>query len=172
MVFTSKTVGFALLSLGFAARQAAAVSDCGAINTAISAGGTVTITLEADIVCVEHIPISTSQTVEITSDGTTGPHTLTIGTQFAGGVASEADGGTSLIFNEGDLTINGVNFAMAEDAEGYRTIFNSGTLSVVNCEFDLFHNGAYIDEGGAVSGVSVSLASMRTIVPKKSMRDV
>ena len=154
MVFSSKAAGLILLWLGLAARQAGAVDNCLDLVTAVeSATGTnaTTITLEADIVCNTHIEISTSQNVEIMSDAA-GPHTLTIGVQFAGAQATEATGAASLIINQGTLSINGVNFA-TESLDGTRAIYNSGTLSVLASEFNLFHDGGFINEGGAVSGV-------------------
>ena len=91
MVFSFKAVGLILLSLGLAARQAAAVHNClGLINEVAAATGTftTTVTLEADFRCEAHIDISTSQNVEITS-AATGPYTLTIGPLFAGSTATE-----------------------------------------------------------------------------------
>ena len=153
MLFTGKAAGLALLSLGLVARQAAAVENCldllSAVGTA-TGSTTTTVTLEADITCETHIEIATSQNVEITS-AATGPHTLTVGSLFAGSTASESMGASSLIVNEGTLTLDGVNFA-TESLDGNRAIYNSGTLSVVDCEFNLFHDGGFIDEGGAVSG--------------------
>ena len=161
MVFSCKAVSVALLMLGLVARQAAAVENCLDLFSAVNeATGTftTTITLEADFACEIGIEIATSQNVEITS-AATGPHTLTIGVGFAGSTATESTGGASLLVNEGTLTLDGVNFA-TESLDGNRAIYNSGTLSVVDCEFNLFHDGGFIDEGGAVSGLSSSNLSI------------
>eukprot|EP00752_Nemacystus_decipiens_P011906 g10557.t1 len=151
MVFTGKTTGFALLALGLAARRSAAVETCLDLISAVEAatGTATTVTLEADITCETHIEIAVSQEVVITS-ADTGPHTLTIGTLFAGATATEQTGAASLIINDGTLTINGVNFANEEGGDGNRAIYNTGTLTVVDSEFNLFHDGAFIDEGGAI----------------------
>lgn len=156
MLFTPKTAGLALLSLGLAAMQAAAVEDCLALGTAISSG-TSTITLEADITCETHLDIGVSQDITITSDATSGPHTITIGGLFAG--TTEASGGGSLFVNEGTLTLNGVNF-LTEAPDGNRAVYNTGTLSVVDCEFELFHDGGFLNEGGAVRHVQSVLRSI------------
>eukprot|EP00752_Nemacystus_decipiens_P011910 g10561.t1 len=153
-----ETTGLALLALGLAARQSAAVETCLDLISAVQAAtgtATTTVTLEADITCETRIEIATSQNLEIAS-AATGPYTMTIGTLFAGAAATEQTGAASLILNEGTLTINGVNFANAEGGDGNRAIHNTGTLSVVDSVFNLFHDGAFIDEGGAVFSDSSS----------------
>eukprot|EP00903_Cladosiphon_okamuranus_P014004 g13023.t1 len=162
MVFPRKLSGYALLSLGLAARQAAAVENCPELITAIgqvTGSASTTITLEANIACETFIEISASQVVEITSAADTGPHTISVGAGFSGSL--EDTGGSSLIFNKGELTLNGVNFGRAS-VDGYRAIYNTGTLTVVDCEFSLYHDGAFVNEGGAIfsdSAESLSITS-------------
>ena len=116
------------------------IAEIGAIS------GTGSVDIDADMTCVEYIEIAASQDITIS-----GPYTVTIGAGFAGSTAAE--GGGSLIVNEGTLKLDGITFkTMASD--GNRAVWNKGTLSVVDCSFELFqpfNNGTYLNEGGAVS---------------------
>ncbi len=144
MAFTSKIMGLALLSL--AARQAMAVDNCPDLIDeigAISGSGTVEIT--ADIECATDITIAAAQDVTIT-----GPATITMGLGFAA-TSEEFSGGGSLIVNQGTLELNGLTFKTLDQTTGNRAVLNQGTLTVVECGFELYHSGAYITEGGAVS---------------------
>ena len=146
MVFTSKTAGLALLSLGLAARQAMAVDTCADLISEVGlVSGTGAIEITADLECPSHFEIASSQDVTITGGG----FTITIGAGFAGSTLEDSGGG-SLIVNEGTLTLEGITFKTL-DTNGNRAVWNKGELHVLECTFELGHDGAYLDDGGVVS---------------------
>ena len=142
MVFTPKSSGLALLSLGLlAARRATAVSNCAGLIDAI--GVSATIVLESDFSCSSAINVGPGESVSVS-----GPHVITIDADF------EAESTASSLFvNEGSLTLDGVTVE-SEKAGGVRAVHNEGELSLVGCTFtSLFGTvNSMLSMGGVVSG--------------------
>jgi len=147
MVFASKTMGLALLSLAARRAMAVEVGTCEELIAAVGdIAGSGTIEVTADIECPDDFSIAAAQDVTIT-----GPATITIGADFTPSTAESTGGGGSLIVNQGTLELNGLTFKTLDTTTGNRAILNEGTLTVVECSFELFHSEGFISEGGAVS---------------------
>lgn len=142
MVFTPKSAGLALFSLGLlAARGATAVSNCDGLIDAV--GVTANVVLESDFTCDEAVTVGAGQTVTVTG----GEHVITIDPDFAGAVSS-------LFVNEGTLTLDGVT-VKSQAAGGVRAVYNEGDLSLAGCTFaSLFGTASsMLSTGGVVSVV-------------------
>ncbi|CAN0024992.1 unnamed protein product, partial [Ectocarpus fasciculatus] len=153
MELTRKTAGLALFFLGLGARQASAVTTCADLITAVGdISGTGTVELEGDITCVEHISVAASQDVTVS-----GAYTITLGAAFAGSTTTDA--GSSLFENEGTLKLVGITFATLA-TDGNRAVWNTGTLSVEGCTFELYRSGALLSRGGVIYSDSAGVIAI------------